>query len=126
MPYADVERTTLFFVACVPIRYAIASVFLLAPLYRAYVALRVLGGYAFFTAANFVYYAVLTARGEYRTGGFGGEVWWARLRYLHILLWTAAGLAAVLGRTWAGWILVTDTTIGLSGGIVRYSTGARL
>ena len=64
MPYADVERTTLFFVACVPIRYAIASVFLLAPLYRAYVALRVLGGYAFFTAANFVYYAVLTARGE--------------------------------------------------------------
>lgn len=125
MAYSEVERRVAFFVVCIPVRAAVASLFLLAPLWLD-LLLRVLGAYALFTVANFSYYAILTARGEYETGGFGGEVWWARLRYVHVALWMAAGVAALLARPWAGWILVGDVAVGLTGGIVRYSTGARL
>lgn len=126
MPFSEFERRAAFFLVCVPIRSAIAALFLLAPLYGMDALLRVLGSYALFTAANMCYYAVLTARGEYTTGGTGGEVWWANLRYLHIALWSTAGVAALLGQAWAGWALVTDVSIGFLGGVARYSTGVRL
>ena len=126
MPFSEFERRAAFFLLCVPARCAVAVLFLLAPRYGLDALLRTLGAYALFTAANFAYYAVLTARGEYTTGGTGGEVWWAKLRYLHIALWSTAGGAALLGQAWAGWVLFTDVAIGFLGGVARYSTGVRL
>lgn len=111
----DETRRALFWAVCIPVRLGVAA----AALTIGYVAPRwlpLVAVYAAFTALGFAYNAVLTLVGKKRYGGFGGLVWWAEVRWVHLVLWTSTAVLAFRHVPWAGAILLADACLGIGAG----------
>ena len=115
-------RMRLFFAACLPVRTAVATA-VLAVGYAYPDALAAVAVYTGATALGFSYNLWLTLSGRKTRGGFGGPVWWARARYVHILMWSATATAAAMRQAWAGWVLVGDVAIAGAVGVAHFAYG---
>ena len=105
------RRKLLFWSCCVPVRCAVAAAALVVG-YLFPEWLRLLSIYTAATALGFLYNAFLTLAGAKRFGGFGGRVWWAEMRWLHVALWTGTSALALAGVRWAGALLCADVVAG--------------
>lgn len=121
----DRTRTRLFWLACIPLRAAIAVGGVLLPSVDDAFSL-LFGVYCLLTAAGFTANVVLWWTGHHKgSGGLGGRVWWARARVVHALLWLAAGVVFLV-RGPGGWILVADVTVGTLAGALHHLCGVAL
>jgi hypothetical protein len=115
-------RARLLLLACVPLRASAGVAALLAP--RA--ARPYLGAVAAALALGFVSSIARGRAGTLVHGGFGGEVWWARLRYVHLAAWATAA-ALLLARApgpAAGLVLLADALLGALAGAAHYGRRA--
>lgn len=112
----DADRARRFWLGCIPLRLAIAWAALLVSLYAPAPWRRAFAGYAALTALGFAYNIWLAARGRKTHGGFGGRVWWGRLRYAHAALWGGCAAALWLGAPWAGLLLAGDVGLAIVAG----------
>ena len=121
----DGSRRLLFWLACIPLRAALAvGGVLLPPVGEAFSLL--FGIYCLLTGAGLTANVVLWWTGQHKgRGGLGGKVWWARIRIVHALLWLAAGVV-FLARGPGGWILVADVGVGALAGALHHLCGVRL
>ena len=130
VPVIPVHRTSrflpyLFWFVCIPIRFAVSTSIILIGQYAdrwLYVA----GIYMSITGVGFLYNIIQTCRGKKEYGGFGGKVWWVRMRHVHVLLWFTSAIFALLQKPWAGYILVVDPIVGAIAGLIHYSMGNQL
>ena len=115
------RRKLLFFSVCLPVRFLIAALGIVLVQYHD--ALYILSSaYCLVTAAVFGVHTGLWACSVERLGGFGGAIWWHRVRILHTILWATAGVVfAVRGP--GGWLLLADAVLGLTVGVVHHTTG---
>ena len=106
------HRRLLFWTVCIPIRLGLAVIAILIGVYAPRL-LPLVAVYATITAAGFLWNALLTLAGRKRFGGFGGRVWWSRSRWVHIVLWASAAVAAAFRAPWAGAFLAADALVGI-------------
>lgn len=115
---APAARLRLLMLVCVPLRASVGVAALLAP--RA--AQPYLGAAAAAIALGFVSSIARGRAGTLVHGGFGGAVWWARLRVVHLLAWATAA-ALLLARApgpAAGLVLLADALVGALAGAAHY------
>ena len=117
----------LFWFGCLPARFAIAATALLTGCWRTSL-LPVVGLYAAATSAGFLTNVVRTVVGTKERGGFGGVVWWARARVVHMAAWALAAYAAFASTLpWsAGTVLLVDAFLGALFGVLHFTLGWRL
>tara|TARA_B110000046_G_scaffold78194_1_gene86320 strand:+ start:1004 stop:1393 length:390 start_codon:yes stop_codon:yes gene_type:complete len=115
-------RRRLFWAVCVPVRVGLATGALVIGA-RAPQLLLYVGIYAALTAAAFAVNAMRAHAGGKRTGGLGGAVWWARMRYVHVVLWAACAALALRRVRWAGAVLAVDAFAGAAAGALHYRRG---
>ena len=113
------ERRLLFFTACLGLRWLIAFMigWLSYHLHHSspsrWMELsRVLAiGFSVWVGLGFLY----TASVRKKVGGFGGEVWWQEMRYVHATLWIASAvLLAWPNVTW--WVRALPSVVDASTG----------
>lgn len=119
----DRRRARLFWSVCIPVRLAIAGG-ALALGYGAPRLLPALGAVAAAVAIGFVTQIVRAACGWKTHGGFGGRVWWTRMRYLHAAAWAAAAVLGLLRLPYAGAPLLADALAGALAGAWRHRVTA--
>lgn len=112
-------RLRLFWTVCVPVRVGVATAALVVGAYAPHL-LRYVGVYAALTAAGFAWNAARACAGGKRTGGFGGVVWWTRLRYVHVALWATCAALALQRVRWAGAFLAADALLGALAGALHF------
>ena len=112
-------RLRLFLLVCVPVRAGFGAAVLLLP--RA--ALPYAGAVAAAIALGFVSSIARGRAGTLVHGGFGGVVWWARLRPVHLVAWAAAAalLFARAPQPYAGLVLLADALLGALAGAAHYA-----
>lgn len=107
------EPKTLFLVGCIPARLALAwaaSRNVMRPVF-AYILLAIGAGFSYLYLSN----TRIVAREA------GGVTWWAPWRWVHAVLYLAAGLFLLLDRPYlAGRVLLNDALLGLLLHVVRY------
>ena len=115
-------RLRLFLYVCIPVRAAAGGVLLILPP----AALPYAGAAAAAIALGFVSSIARGRAGMLTHGGFGGKVWWAGWRPVHLAAWaTAAGLLfARAPPVWPALVLLGDFLFGAFLGAWHYSTPA--
>mgnify|MGYP004021921481 CR=1 FL=1 len=121
----DIDRAVLIWLVCIPTRVAIASLALWIlvrnpppPVWVRYTV----AGYAGWTALGFWTQAIVVRP---TVGGFGGIVWWSRVRWIHALLWTTATILLATSEKWWGSVpLFVDVLVGI-GRTVQYQSRGR-
>ena len=109
------NRKRLFRFVCVPVRIAIATLFVLLLHYDdtntsaiRTIIVTYLSITAFFFGVNFV----RTFVGNKTVGGFGGYEWWHELRPVHIGIYVTTAVLIALKVKYAAAILYLDVVIG--------------
>ena len=111
--FNEQSRRNLFLFVCIPVRLIIAT--LITYLDKnseddnVKLAIQI---YLFTTAAVFLINMIRTHYGFKTEGGFGGDEWWAVLRPIHILLYTAAGILVTLDLQLVETVMYQDVVYG--------------
>ena len=113
-------RKLLFWLACLPLRAAVAVLAVLVS-YRVPEGPLMVGTYAALTTSGFVWNAVLQQVGRKTRGGLGGEIWWTRWRLVHIVTWAACAIGLFLGQREASFLLALDVVLAAAAGAVHYA-----
>lgn len=83
--------------------------------------LPLVGIYTAFTALGFAYNAALTLTGRKHHGGLGGLVWWDKVQWVHLVLWTATAVLAFRRVPGAGALLLVDVFLGIGAGAWHFA-----
>lgn len=121
----DKQRFTLFWFACIPVRFIIglvATALSYSNVSNRKMLLQFLEIYALVTASVFGINIIRSSRGCKRTGGLGGDVWWNRSRFVHVLLWALSGFLFVQNVTGSGIPLLVDSLFGVVFGLIHFFT----
>lgn len=110
MNFDENSRRLLFRYACVPVRLIIASLITFLK-HDAFLKI-LIQVYLFTTAFVFTVQLYRTIIGTKKKGGFGGEIWWRELRYIHIALYITAGVLVSMEVQYGGAVLYADVFIG--------------
>ena len=113
------ERRALFWNACIPVRLIIFSVYILmGRLVPQWLPTMALCSGA--VSLGFLCMTLLEITGFRRHGAFGGRMWWSQVRWIHIVLWAATALLSFHHVPHAGILLLCDTVIGATAGLLHY------
>lgn len=116
MHFSDENRTQIFYMVCIPFRVSICFFLTLvlkeinsnAVRYAAF-------SYLMLTAVGFIFSLILELVGIKKLGGFGGKIWWAKLRYVHILIYITTAILVYLKVQFAALLLLLDISFGILG-----------
>tara|TARA_B110000858_G_C17809931_1_gene480527 strand:+ start:12792 stop:13133 length:342 start_codon:yes stop_codon:yes gene_type:complete len=96
-------RTKLFYFGCVPVRIAIATIFLLG-INPKVGPVSIFGILATFMAIGFL----VNHYNNKKTGFFGGNAWWHGFRPFHAGLWTIVAILLFFDARYAGILVLYD------------------
>ena len=113
------DRRALFWTVCIPVRFVISLVYILmGRLVPQWLPTMALCSGA--VALGFLCMAFLEIAGLKGHGAFGGRMWWSQVRWIHIILWAATALCSSRHIPHAGILLLCDTLIGATAGLLHY------